>query len=198
MNWLAIFAALSIFLSIVGGPPYLFDILKGKTKPERATWFVWSLQGLISFGSQVALGAHWSLFFVGLNAAGNLAVFLLSLKFGVGGWRLVDKISLVVAIVGLAVSLIFEAPVIALIGVIVADFAGTIPTFFKVYRLPSTETTFMWASFATASVFAALAVGKWNWSLLVYPLYLAVDNYAVVVIQALGRRNQHSKRSLAL
>lgn len=187
MHWLVIFAALSVILSIAGGPPYLFDILRHKTKPERATWFVWSLQGSIAFGSQALLGASWSLFFVGLNAAGNVLVFLLSLKFGVGGWRLIDKLALVVAMVGLAVSLIFKQPVIALGGVILADFAGSVPTFLKVYHMPDTETTFMWMSFASASVFAALSVGAWKWSLLAYPLYLAADNYAIVVFQMLGR-----------
>src|SRR5258708_757111 len=119
------FAILSGLIMLFGGPPYVIDIFKGKTKPQRTTWFIWSVQGLIAFGSQMSLGAQWSLVFAGLDAVGDLAVFLLSLKFGVGGgWRRIDVGALAIACVGLVASVVARAPLIALLGVILADFAG--------------------------------------------------------------------------
>jgi hypothetical protein len=182
-----VFAILSGAVVLIGGPPYLIDILKGKTKPQRTTWFIWSVQGVIAFGSQVSLGAHWSLVFAGMNAAGNLAVFLLSLKFGVGGgWKRIDVAALTIACVGLVVSLIAKAPLVALIGVIVADFAGVIPTLHKTYLLPKSETTITWLALGTSSLLAIFSVGSWKFSLLLYPLYMTFANYAVLVAQALG------------
>lgn len=173
-----------------GGPPYLFDILKGKTKPHRTTWFIWSVLGLVALISQVSLGAHWSLLYVGLNAAGNLAVFLLSLKFGVGGWRRLDILALVIAAIGVAISLVAKAPLAALSGSIIADFAGAALTLYKTYLHPSTETSSTWFFAGTSSLLAAFAVGSWNFSLLLYPLYMCFATYGVLVAQWVGRWRQ--------
>lgn len=37
--------------------PYIKDIFKRKTKPERISWLIWSLLGLIAVGSQLSKGA---------------------------------------------------------------------------------------------------------------------------------------------
>jgi hypothetical protein len=122
MSLTELFGILSGTVIFFGGPPYLFDILKGKTKPQRTTWFIWTILGVISFTSQLKLGAHWSLVYVGLNAAGNLAVFLLALKYGTGGWRRADIFALIIATIGVVVAITVDSPIVALLGAIVADY----------------------------------------------------------------------------
>jgi hypothetical protein len=192
-----IFAILSGAVVVFGGPPYLLDILKGKTKPQRTTWFIWTVQGTIAFFSQVQLGAHWSLLFAGLNAAGNLAVFLLSLKYGVGGWNRIDILALSIAFVGVILSVIIKAPFLALLGVILADFAGVIPTLHKTFLLPSSETTVTWFALGTSSLLAIFSVGSTKFSLLLYPVYLTLANYAVLVAQGVGKLKERSKATSA-
>jgi hypothetical protein len=186
MSLTELFGILSGVVILFGGPPYLFDILKGKTKPQRTTWFIWSVLGIISFTSQLKLGAHWSLVYIGLNAAGNLAVFLLSLKYGTGGWQKLDILALVIATVGVIIALGVDSPLVALLGSILADFSGTSLTLYKTYLQPSTETTITWFFLGTSSLFAAFAVGKWDPSLLLYPVYLSIVTYGVIVAQWLG------------
>lgn len=181
-----LFGILSGVVILFGGPPYLFDILKGKTKPQRTTWFIWTVLGVISFTSQLKLGAHWSLVYVGLNAAGNIAVFLLSLKYGIGGWRKLDVLALSIATVGVIIAITVDSPLVALLGSILADFSGTSLTLYKTYLQPSTETSITWFFLGTSSLFAALAVGKWDFSLLLYPLYLSAVTYGVLVMQWLS------------
>lgn len=182
-----VFGILSGTVILFGGPPYLFDILRGKTKPQRTTWFIWTFMGSISFTSQFKLGAHWSLVYVGLNAAGNLAVFLLSLKYGTGGWRKLDIFALVIASIGVAMSFVFTSPLIALTGSIVADFAGTSLTLYKTFLDPGSETSITWFFLGTSSLFAAMAVGTWDFSLLLYPVYISIVTYGVLVAQWLSR-----------
>lgn len=193
MNMAEFFAIVSGFIVFAGGPPYLIDIFKGKTKPERTTWFIWSVLGVTAFISQLQLGAHWSLVFAGMNAAGNLAVFLLSLKFGVGGWKRSDVVALVIATVGIIASFIIEDPLVALLGVIVADFAGTVLTLQKTFIMPSSETSITWFFLGTSSLFGALSVGEWNLELLLYPLYMVAATYGVLVAQALGEQRAARK-----
>lgn len=181
-----LFGILSGVVIFFGGPPYLLDILKGKTKPQRTTWFIWSVLGVISFTSQLKLGAHWSLVYVGLNAAGNIAVFLLSLKYGLGGWRKLDVLALCIATIGVVIAVTVDSPLIALLGSILADFSGTSLTLYKTYLQPTTETSITWFFLGTSSLFAALAVGKWDISLLLYPLYLSTVTYGVLGVQWLS------------
>src|ERR1700733_1768922 len=109
-----IFAIIVAVMMVAGAPPYLLDILKGKTKPQRASWFIWSLLGIIAFFSQLKLHGAWSLVFVGLDAIGNLLVFGLSFKYGSGGWGITDRIALVIALISLTISIVLHQPVLAL------------------------------------------------------------------------------------
>ena len=176
-----LFGLLSGLIILIGAPPYLFDIFKHKTKPQRTTWLIWSVLGIIAFFSQLKLGAHWSLVFVGLSGAGNLIVYGLSLKYGVGGWTKLDKLALVIAAIGVAASYLFRQPLIALLGVVVADFSGTALTIRKTYLSPESETTITWFTFGLAGIFTALAVGHLWLNLLLYPLYLIVTSYGLLI-----------------
>ena len=182
-----VFAIIAGVMLLAAGPPYLIDIIKGKTKPERATWFIWSVLGVIALISQIQLHGGWSLVFIGFDAFGSILVFSLSLHYGVGGWTRLDKIALSIAALGLAISLIVKVPTIALLGVVLADMSGAILTMIKTYKAPATETTITWLFVGTASLFGALSVGKLDASLLIYPVYLTLGTYGVVVAQMLGK-----------
>ena len=47
-----IFGYISAFFAIASIFPYIRDILRLKTKPQRVTWFIYSVLGSISFFSQ--------------------------------------------------------------------------------------------------------------------------------------------------
>lgn len=182
-----LFAVLSGLILLAGAPPYLIDILKGRTKPERATWLIWSLLGLLAFGSLVKLGAHWSLVFAGLDALGSLAVFGLSLRYGVGGWTRLDRLAILIALGGLSLALVTKQPLIALYGVVLADISGAILTIRKTYLAPESETAITWFLIGSSALLGALSVGKWQYNLVLYPLYLAISNYAVLLAIYSGR-----------
>lgn len=181
-----IFAILSGLILLAGAPPYLIDIFKGKTKPERATWFIWSVLGNIALISQISLHGGWSLVFVGLDGLGSTLVFLLSLKYGVGGWTRLDKAALVIAAVGVIISIADHRPAVALAGVVLADLAGVVLTIKKTFAAPESETAITWFFVGTASLLGALSVGKIQPDLLIYPVYLTVANYSVLIAKYAG------------
>jgi len=182
-----IFAILSAALIVAGAPPYLWGILKGTTKPERATWLIWSVLGTIAFFSQLKLHGGWSLLFVGLDGLGTIIVFGLSLKFGVGGWKPLDRLALAIASIGVVVSLVTRQPLLALTGVILADLSGATLTIVKAFRAPDSETAITWLLVGTSALIGALSVGKLQLDILIYPLYLTLANYGVLVAQLLGK-----------
>ena len=183
-----VLAVISVILFLIAAPPYIIDTLHGTTRPERASWFIFLVLNLTAFVANITLGASWSLVFLGLDTMGSLIVFSMSLKYGVGGWTRLDRAALAIAAIGVAVSFIAREPVIALIGVILADAAGTVPTIFKTFAEPGSETTISWLLTGTGAVCGLLSVGKFDVPLLLYPAYLTLANYAIPVTQFVSGR----------
>lgn len=134
------FAIISAILICIGQPPYIIDTLKGKTKPERMTWFIFSVLGIVAFISQIGLGATWSLVFSGVETAVSIFTFGLSIKYGIGGHDKLDISALVIASVGVVIALAVKQPIVSLLGVVLADLMGTALTVRKAYLHPGTET----------------------------------------------------------
>lgn len=143
---------------------------------------------MIAFIAQMQLGATWSLLFTGLDTAGCVLAFMLSLRYGVGGWTRLDKTALVVAGCGVAVSLVVHAPIVALLGVIAADASGSFLTIRKAFLMPDSETTISWLLVSVGALCSILLVRSLDVSLMLYPAYLLVANAGVVAAQASGRR----------
>jgi hypothetical protein len=181
---------ISGLLSVISYFPYIRDILKLTTKPERASWLIWSFLGSIAFFSQLAKGASDSLWLTGVQTFGVLIVFLLSIKFGYGGLRKLDIFSLIGAGFGLILWYLTNEPATALFIVIAIDAIGGFLTAIKSYREPESETLITWVLSGIAGVFAAIAVGSIDFILLSYPIYIFLINFAVVLAIILGRRNR--------
>ncbi|MDB5164583.1 MAG: hypothetical protein JWL89_209 [Candidatus Saccharibacteria bacterium] len=183
-----VFALISAILILVAAPPYVIDTLKGKTKPERVTWLIFSVLGLVAFVSQLSLGASWSLLFSGLDTGASVLVFALALKYGVGGHTRLDVAALIIASIGVVIAVIAKEPVISLLGVVLADISGVALTVKKAFLSPASETAISWLLVGTASFFGLLSTGKFSFGLILYPLYLMIVNYAVPFAQFLGLR----------
>src|SRR5665213_1725997 len=108
-------------LSAVCYIPYFRDILLRKTKPERASWLIWMVLGVIAFFSQLNKGATDSLWLTGIQTIGVVITFLLSLKFGVGGFTKNDYIALLFAALGLVAWYVTKEAAFALYIVIGID-----------------------------------------------------------------------------
>lgn len=187
------FAIISAILILVAAPPYIIDTLKGNTKPERVTWFIFSVLGIIAFVSQLLLGASWSLVFSGLDTLASILVFSLSLKYGVGGYSKLDITALSIATIGVFMAIFAKEPTISLIGVIIADFSGMALTIKKTYLDPSSETTITWLLVGTASLFGVLSVDNLTIGILLYPVYLMIANYSVPFVQLIRKSVKNPK-----
>lgn len=182
------FAVISGLFALAASPPYIIDTLNNKTKPQRMTWFIFTVLSTIALISQWSLGASWSLVFLALDALASLIVLVLSLSRGVGGYTRLDMLALAIALAGALVSILVDKPIIALLGVIIADLAGVLLTIKKTYQEPASETTLSWLLFGFAASFGALAVGKVELELLLYPIYIAIVCFAVPVTQFISNK----------
>jgi hypothetical protein len=136
LKFLGIFSGILGFVCVF---PYIRDIFRKTTRPERASWFIWLVLGLIAFFSQLSKGASNSLWLTGAGLLSVSTVFLLSLKYGEGGLVKRDIIALFVAFVGLVIWYFTKDATIALILVVLINSVGSVLTVTKAYKDPGSE-----------------------------------------------------------
>jgi hypothetical protein len=194
-SYVEAFGLASGIVSVVDGAPYIRDTLVRRTQPHRGTWLIWCVLANVAFASQAAEDGAWSLVMIGTQAALTSAIWLLSLRYGVGGISKPELRLLSVAGLGLAGWFAFSSPLLATIGVVVADSVGVLMMMPKTWRDPSSETLSTFALASLAGVFSAIAVGRIDAELLLYPTYFALANGFVATVIATRRRTL--KRRLA-
>ncbi len=176
-----------MILSVI---PYAISIFKLNTKPQRITWLIWSFLTFIAFFYQMAEGGTWSLLLTAGDTIAILINFILSIKFGVGGFRKIDIISLAGAICSLILWYITEEPLISLLLIIITDFIGANLTIQKAWHDPESENWLGWAMCGLGGLFGTLAVGEWNFILIIFPLYICLINFLVAgIVVGRGKHN---------
>lgn len=194
MSILPVAGTIAGIITLVAYYPYIRDIFKGTTKPVRATWFIWSVLSVIALTSQIASGGRWSVVMTVAQMLGVTTVFILSIKRGYGGLGKKEIISLIVAALGLGLWVVTNQPLLALLCVVIVDAAGSWLTVFKAYKDPGSETLSTWIMDCISSIFALVAIGSLNYTLMLYPAYLFFANGAVVVaIYIATHKSKHIK-----
>ncbi|MES2023282.1 MAG: hypothetical protein V4439_01225 [Patescibacteria group bacterium] len=173
--------------------PYIRDILLHKTKPQRMTWFIWCILLTIAFVAQIFKGGTWSLITTGVDWLGVVTIFFLSIKYGMGGTRKLDKIALAGAGIGLIIWYFTNEPLFALLISVLIDFVAGMLTIIKTYKEPETETFIAYMICGTGGLLGVFSVGELNFSLILFPLWICLLNYAIGITVILGRRRLENK-----
>ncbi|MBP7804624.1 MAG: hypothetical protein KA052_00160 [Candidatus Pacebacteria bacterium] len=168
--------------------PYIRDIYRGKTTPQRMTWFIWIVLLTIAFFAQVAEGGTWSLITTFVDWLGVLIIFILSIKHGVGGTSKLDIAALIGACIGLILWYLTNNPMYALVITIVIDFFGGFLTMVKTHKDPHSETAVAYMICGTGGLLGAISVGKWDIALIIFPLWICLFNYTIGIISIVGKR----------
>ncbi|MDP6609103.1 MAG: hypothetical protein QF463_08560 [Vicinamibacterales bacterium] len=177
-------------LSLAAFVPYIVAILRGQTRPNRATWWIWTTNGLVLGASYYSSGAENTIWVPVSYVVGPMLTALLSLRYGEGSWSAFDRTCLAGAGTGLALWWWFNSPEVALVMALAVDFAGALPTIRKAYRAPETEDRTAWALFIAGNTVNLLAVEAWRFAIAVYAVYmfLASGTIALLVLKPRTRR----------
>ena len=175
-------------ISISGYFPYIRDVLKKTTTPERASWLIWDVLTAIAIFSQLAKGASASLWLPGLEICGLTAVLVLAMILGTGGFAKKDILALIAAGVGLILWYFTKEPAVALYIIIGIDAIGVVLSVQKAYQDPESETLSTWILVAIAGILATIAVGKFDIILLSYPIYIFFANAAIAAAILVGKK----------
>ena len=185
-NTLSVIAGI---LFIVGFPPYIRAILRGETKPAKASWIIWAILDSIAFaGMYVKDAVNGQI----LGAViGVWVIVFLAFKYGSPGWTKLDKFCLAGAATGIVLWVMFSNPVFGIVTSVTVIFIGSIPTFVNAWKNPGHDNRFAWTIFWLSCVFAVLAIPRFSWadvsqpvsfllieSIMMYILYVHAQSFA--------------------
>lgn len=178
------FVFVGIFLSIIGGIDYLINTLKGKTKPNKVTWFLWALAPLIAFAAQIQEGvglSAWMTFIVGFCP---LLVFIASFINKKSEWAITrfDIFCGVLSLMGLVLWFITKEGVIAILFSVLADGLASLPTIVKSYKYPETESSTVYLLSGLNGFITLLTLKIWTFAYYGFPLYIFLDCLIIYIL----------------
>lgn len=190
----ALLGYFSGILMSIGMIPYLHSIVITRiTKPNRTSYGIWMIIGIINLCAYIASGEKETIWFVISGALFPLIIFSLSFRYGEKCWYRSDTWCLCLALFAIVIWKLTGNPILALVSGLIADALAVIPTLIKIKRNPNSENLLGWSFGFVSSIFNVLAVKEWTWSNGIYTIYM-VSSFTVIIVPlaVLQYRNKHS------
>ena len=170
------FVILAFLIGFVGCLSYLISTIKGKTKPNRVTWFLWSLAPLIAFTAEIKEGVGIQALMTFGVGFGPLLIFLSSFINKESVWKLgrFDFICGALALIGLFFWYLTKNGNFAIFFAILADGAAAVPTLVKSYRFPATENYHVYLTAVISAAITLLTIEIWNFAHFGFPVYILI------------------------
>lgn len=168
------FVYLSIPITIYACGVYIRDIFRGKVKPNRMTWALWTLAPMIAFAAQVSEGAGLRSVQTFSAGFGPLLVVIASYFNKKSYWKLQrsDYYFGLLSILGLVLWFVTGKGILAIIFSILADLFAAVPTVQKIYKHPETENSVVFGFGILASIITMLTITDWRFEEYGFSLYI--------------------------
>ena len=179
---------LSLVIGVISYTFYFRDVLKGKTKPDGASWFIWGLLAAITFFAQFSSGGGAGAWITAFTALVCVVIATLAFYRNHAKVRRIDWISLSFALGGIGLWLYTKNPLLAVVIVILVGAIGFIPTFIKAFYKPQEETGITFAMNASKFAIAFFALGSLSPVTWLYPAAMVLMNSSLALMIFLRQR----------
>lgn len=135
------FIWLAVALSAYGGANYVVATWRGKVSPNRVTWGLWAIEGLLAFGVELQSHVGASALTTMMLGVVPVVVVIASYRRRAGAWELgpFDLVCGVVALSGVLAWLVINQATLALVSFTAADTIAALPTLRKSWIAPQSE-----------------------------------------------------------
>ncbi len=172
----AIFSTIAGLVLLLSYIPYGVDIAKKRVRPARSTRLMFVFLLLIALLQQHSLGSGWVLAITVGELIGSLSILGLAMKHGVGGFTRLDVTCYILLFSSLVLWAASGNVLLALHLTIVVDVIAFTPTLVKTWHAPKSETPLFFAVGAIAPLLGVVALESYSYSIIAFPLYLALVN----------------------
>lgn len=179
-------------IDLLANIPYIIDSLKGRTKPNIASWSTWVLINGIALAAAMVHGQAFNAVVIsGSYFIGSLIIVLIGLFKGTRKYTRFDVVCQALALFGLVLWLLSKNPNLALALALIVDIMAVLPTIKHAYLFPHEET---WSTYAMAGAAASVTVilaSSFSFAALAIPLDFFLVNSVLAGI-ILIRRNANA------
>ncbi len=186
----ALFAGISIVLSIASYVPYYRGLWRGTVQPHLFTWIIWSLTSGIIFLAATAAGGGAGLWFLLVGLVCQLGVVLVALRqYQQQRIRRLDWVMLGLCFLSVPIWQLTKDPLAAVLLLSFINILGFGPTLLKSWHHPHAEDIGrpLISSFKHAA--ALLALAQFNLTTACYSAHCIVMNLLLVGLILLRRRD---------
>jgi hypothetical protein len=178
------FIIIGTLIGAVGSLAYLIDTVKGKVKPNRVSFLLWSIAPFIAFFAQIKQGVGLEALMTFSTGFLPLTVFIASFLNKEAEWKLTkfDLICGLLSVLGLILWLITKVGNVAIFFSIVADGLAAIPTIVKAYKYPETEIAWPWIATVFGVVLTLLTLTSFTFANSGFILYILVVNVLIFAL----------------
>ena len=178
-------AAGSLLAAIV----YIRSMFRGQTKPNRVSWFMWSVAPLVGTAAAVSNGVGWAVIPVFMAGFCPFLIFTASFFSKKAYWKHTSFDYICGALSALAIVFWYltSNPNVAIVFAIISDALAAIPTLTKAWHNPETESVWPFIVGTFSPMTSFLVATTWEFSELAFPLYLIVISFLTFLI--VSKRN---------
>ena len=172
------FIFIGTIIGAIGVLAYLVDTVKGKVKPNRVSFLLWSIAPLIAFAAQIKQGVGLESLMTFSTGFLPLTVFIASFVNKKAEWKLTkfDLFCGVLSIVGLILWLITKVGNVAIAFSILADGLAALPTIIKAYKYPDTEIAWPWIATSFGVILTLLTINTLTFANSGFIIYILIVN----------------------
>jgi len=170
------FVVIGTLIGAAGAIAYLIDTIKGKVKPNRVSFLLWSIAPFIAFAAQIKQG-------VGLEvlmtfSTGFLPIMTLTASFfnKQAEWRFTkfDLFCGFLSAIGLVLWQITKVGNVAIFFSILADGLAAVPTIVKSYKYPDTELAWPWIASSFGVLLTLLTIKELSFANSAFIIYIFI------------------------
>jgi len=172
------FIIIGALIGAVGSVAYLVDTVRGKVKPNRVSFLLWSIAPLIAFAAQIEQGVGLESLMTFSTGFLPLTTFIASFVNKKAEWK-ITKFDIgcgVLSILGLILWLVTKVGNLAITFSILADALAAIPTLVKAYRYPDTELAWPWIATVFGVILTLLTLNRLTFANSGFIIYILIVN----------------------
>lgn len=171
------------FILAISILPYAISIFRGTVKPNRISWFIWSVIGFAFWLITPQSADHVTKMLTVIFWINPTLIFVLTLIKG--EYIKPDKLETFSLIVGLSAIMVWliyreSSGVLPTVIAIAADFCALLPTLRFVITAPDEETPLAWICFFLGSFIAVFGIEHYTLESLLLPVYMTIGAFLVV------------------
>lgn len=193
-NYRHLMSVLAMAITFTAYLPYIYSIVRRRTRPHFFSWLIWSITTTIIFMVQLSEQSGPGGWSIGVSGGVTALIALLSYVYKAdNSITRIDWLFLIAALSSLPFWYFTHDPLLAVIILTMVDILGFGPTFRKVWNHPQEEEPGFFGLFMLQYVFVVAALETWTLTTLLFPVAMIVACLGVVTL-ILTRRKLLQKR----